>query len=88
MDEGEFAQVSCIVSKGDKPLTISWSFHGHNITSDLGIITTPIGTRGSMLVIESVGHRHQGNYSCVAKNQAGVRYETVQLRVNGINSHS
>ena len=83
MDEGSFAQVSCIVNKGDQPLSISWSFHGSNITSDLGIVTTPIGQQGSMLVIPSVGHKHRGSYTCKVSNQAGVRSETVQLRVNG-----
>ena len=84
MDEGGFAQVSCIVTKGDEPLTISWSFHGTNITSDLGIVTAPIGSRGSMLIISSIGHRHRGNYTCTAKNEAATMSETVELKVNGI----
>ena len=84
MNEGDFAQVSCIVRKGDEPLKISWSFHGSSITSDLGIITTPIGSRGSMLIISSVGHRHRGNYTCQAGNAAGVVSQSVELRVNGI----
>ena len=25
MNEGDFAQISCIVTSGDQPLTISWS---------------------------------------------------------------
>lgn len=83
MDEGGFAQLSCIVTTGDEPLTISWSFHGGIITSDLGIIITPIGTRGSMLIISNVGHKHRGNYTCTAKNSAGTRSSTVELNVNG-----
>ena len=83
MSEGDFAQVSCIVRRGDDPLAIAWSFHGSNITSDLGIMTTPIGGRGSMLVIPSVGHKHRGTYTCKASNMAGVRIETVELKVNG-----
>ena len=82
-NEGAFAQVSCIVSQGDEPLHISWSFHGSHITNDLGIITTPIGTRGSMLLISHVKHVHRGNYTCTAKNDAGVKYQTVELKVNG-----
>ena len=83
MDDGGFAQVSCIVTKGDEPLTISWSFHGTGITSDLGIVTAPIGTRGSMLIISSIGHRHRGNYTCKVKNKAATMSETVELKVNG-----
>ena len=83
MDEGEFAQVSCIVSKGDQPLSISWFFHGSHITPDLGIVTAPIGSRGSMLIIGSVAHKHRGNYTCSAKNLASTEFKTVELRVNG-----
>ena len=83
MDKGAFAQVSCIVSKGDQPLSISWSFHGSNITSDLGITTMPTGPLGSLLMIPSVGHKHRGSYTCKASNIAGTRTETVELRVNG-----
>ena len=54
MNEGEFAQVSCIVRQGDQPLTISWSFHGSNITSELGITTMPTGPMGSLLMIPLV----------------------------------
>ena len=83
MDEGSFAQVSCIVTKGDQPLTISWSFHGHDISSDLGIITTPLGKMGSSLMITSVGHKHRGTFTCKASNQAGNTTRSVELRVNG-----
>ena len=83
LNEGAFAQASCVVSQGDEPLQVSWSFHGGHITSDLGIITTPIGSRGSMLLITSVKHVHRGNYTCTAKNNAGTQSQTVELKVNG-----
>ena len=83
VDEGDIAQLSCLAMKGDEPLTISWTFHGQGISSDLGIITTPIGSRGSMLVITSVGRDHNGNYTCSAKNDAGAISETAVLKVNG-----
>lgn len=83
MNENDFAQVSCIVRKGDEPLSISWSFHGASISSHLGIMTSPIGSRGSMLLISSVGHKHRGNYTCSAKNSAGTESQTVELKVNG-----
>ena len=85
VDEGYFAQLSCIAMAGDEPLTISWTFHGQDISSDLGIVTTPIGSRGSMLIISSVGHRHSGEYTCTAKNEAGAKSETALLKVNGKN---
>ena len=86
MNEGDFAQVSCIVRKGDEPLKISWSFHGEAISSNLGIVTTPIGTRGSLLLISGVKHHHRGTYTCKASNAAGTRFETAELNVNGSRS--
>ena len=83
MDAGASAQVLCIVTKGDLPLNIAWSFHGSNITSDLGISTMPTGPMGSLLMIPSVGHKHRGSYTCKAANSAGVRTQTVELKVNG-----
>ena len=83
VDEGDFAQLSCIAMKGDEPMIISWTFHGQGISSDLGIVTTPIGGRGSMLVISGVGHHHNGNYTCSAKNSAGAVSDTAVLKVNG-----
>ena len=83
LNEGAFAQVSCIVTEGDEPLKISWSFHGEQISSNLGIITSPIGTRGSILVISRVEHHHRGTYTCKASNAAGTRFETAELNVNG-----
>jgi hypothetical protein len=85
MDEGSFAQLSCIAARGDEPLQLSWTFHGSRISSDLGIITTPIGSRGTMLIISKVGHRHNGAYTCTAKNNAGKATMSTFLKVNGNN---
>lgn len=82
-NEGSFAQLSCVVTEGDEPLTLSWSFHGHNLTSDLGITTTELGARTSILMIPKVGHRHMGTYTCKAINTAGFTSSTAELRVNG-----
>ena len=84
VDEGNFAQLSCIAMTGDEPLSISWTFHGQDISIDLGILISPIGTRGSMLVISRVGHSHSGEFTCTAKNEAGAKSETAVLKVNGM----
>jgi hypothetical protein len=86
MNEGDFAQISCIVTSGDQPLTISWSFHGDGTESsapDNGITTTNLGSRMSLLVIEEVKYMHQGHYTCQAKNNAGISSYSTQLKVNG-----
>lgn len=86
MNEGDFAQISCIVTSGDKPLSITWTFHGTQTETpgmDNGITTSNIGGRMSMLVIDYVKHIHQGNYTCQASNQAGSSSHTAKLLVNG-----
>ena len=83
LDEGEFAQLLCIVSKGDEPLVLSWALKGDVISSEPSLTTASLGTRTSMLTISSVGYRHSGTYTCTAKNSAGVTTQTAKLKVNG-----
>jgi hypothetical protein len=83
MDEGDFAQLSCIVNSGDEPLTLTWAFHGDQVGPETGITTTNLGPRMSILIINSVGHRHQGKYTCTAKNDAGTAVRNTELNVNG-----
>ena len=83
LDEGEFAQLFCTVRKGDEPLTLSWALKGATISSEPGLTTASLGTRTSMLTINSVGYRHSGTYTCTAKNNAGVTSQTAKLKVNG-----
>lgn len=80
----QFASVQCIVSSGDLPLTILWSFNGNLVLSSDSVSISKGGQRISTLAIESVSERHAGNYSCIARNEAGVDSHTAQLRVNGL----
>jgi hypothetical protein len=80
---GEIVQVYCFVSKGDTPLKISWSFHGEDLSSHMGMSTSRIGDRTSLLIINSVMAAHSGNYTCAAENAAGITDYTSTLLVSG-----
>jgi len=79
----EFAQLTCVVRKGDEPLSITWSLKGDDISSDPIMSTNVLGSRVSMLTITSVEYRHSGEYTCRAENPAGIATHSAELRVNG-----
>ena len=84
-DEGDYAQVSCVVSSGDLPLSITWSLQGVSVQggSETGIATAPMGPRASFLSIQSVSSQHSGVYTCTARNTAGTSSYSTSLIVNG-----
>lgn len=83
VNEGDFVQVTCNVMRGQIPISISWSLEGDVISSEPSITTTMIGSRTSILMISSVGYRHSGKYTCIAKNNAGTTFQSTKLKVNG-----
>ena len=83
VNQGEFAQLMCVIKKGDRPLSITWSLKGDIINSDPVLTTTMIGRQTSLLSIESVDYTHSGVYTCRAENPAGVTAYSAELLVNG-----
>ena len=75
--------MTCVVSRGDMPVTITWSLKGQKLNSGPSITTTMVGTRTSMLIISDVDFTHIGEYTCRATNVAGSVTHSAVLRVNG-----
>lgn len=84
IDAGDFTSISCIISKGDFPLGISWKHNNYTISPVDGITVTRTSKRLSQLTIDSVQASHMGEYTCYAKNKAGQSSHTAVLNVNGI----
>ncbi len=76
---GQSVQVTCLVSEGDLPLEIFWNFEGKSE----GVSTHKLGRQGSSLLIDDVGFEHRGNYTCFAKNAAGIVAYSALLNVHG-----
>ncbi|XP_068083857.1 cell adhesion molecule Dscam2 [Anabrus simplex] len=79
---GERASLTCSVTKGDLPLTISWLKDGRPLESAQRVSITQVDQFNSILLIESLSPDHNGNYSCVARNLAAEVSHTQQLMVN------
>ena len=86
VNQGDFVQLTCVVTRGDRPLSITWSLKGDIVSSDPTLTTTMLGTQASMLVISSVDYQHSGVYTCRAENPAGVTTYSTELKVNGKSS--
>lgn len=86
----ETVSATCTITKGDLPVHIFWtlsdsidSIAEFNISTNDGIVISKAGNKVSMLNIEAVKARHRGNYTCYAKNKAGVAKHSAYLSVNG-----
>nr|NP_001246170.1 down syndrome cell adhesion molecule 1, isoform BK [Drosophila melanogaster]AFH07925.1 down syndrome cell adhesion molecule 1, isoform BK [Drosophila melanogaster] len=78
---GQYLTLHCSVPGGDLPLNIDWTLDGQAISEDLGITTSRVGRRGSVLTIEAVEASHAGNFTCHARNLAGHQQFTTPLNV-------
>lgn len=79
----------CSVVKGDSPISIWWTLSDsdlgieRNLSSNDGLMITRNGQKLSVINIEQVQARHRGNYTCFAKNKAGITQHSAYLSVNG-----
>jgi hypothetical protein len=85
----EAVAATCIITKGDLPITIWWTLvedlnsNEKNLTSNDGVVITRTSQKLSVLNIDAVKGRHRGNYTCHAKNKAGISKHSAFLSVHG-----
>uniref|UniRef100_H9GC28 DS cell adhesion molecule like 1 n=1 Tax=Anolis carolinensis TaxID=28377 RepID=H9GC28_ANOCA len=66
---GQLLYIPCVVSSGDMPIRITWRKDGQVIISGSGV-TIESKEFMSSLQISSVSLKHNGNYTCIASNDA------------------
>jgi hypothetical protein len=85
----EAVSATCTISKGDLPIEIWWSFQDNSmniiktLSTNDGVMILRNSQKISSLNIDSVQGRHRGNYTCFAKNKAGIAHHSAFLHVNG-----
>jgi Immunoglobulin domain len=85
----EAVAATCIITKGDLPISVWWTLvddfdkFEKNLTTNDGVVITRTSQKFSMLTIDAVKARHRGNYTCFAKNKAGISQHSAFLAING-----
>ncbi|KAM7398555.1 hypothetical protein PAMA_006455 [Pampus argenteus] len=86
VDEGEYTCnvlrvfIPCVVMSGDQPVFITWQKDGRPIPASLGVTIDNIDFTSS-LRISNLTLMHNGNYTCIARNQAAAVEHQSQLIV-------
>lgn len=78
------ASVTCSIHKGDLPIEIYWFRDNTTLDDSVDGVTILRGKKLSALSLDSVSFESAGEYTCVAKNRAGVTSFSAVLNVNGI----
>ena len=82
---GERLTLTCAVTKGDLPLTMSWvvddTSADTSVTSQ--VKTLQINAFTSILSIDTLQLVNSGNYSCVVRNAAATVTQSQLVRIRG-----
>lgn len=73
-------KLMCSAIKGDSPIAFTWTFNSQSLPDNRGLMVTK-HSDVSLLMIPSVQIVHQGNYTCMATNEAGSASKTAKLTV-------
>lgn len=76
---GTRARLQCVLTEGDLPLTIRWLKDNRAFSKDLPVIIRKEDDFASVLTIVNITTAHQGNYTCIANNNAASVNITTQI---------
>lgn len=78
-------RVYCNVAQGDPPVQLAWAKDGVLIQGNslAEVYVRQIDEFSLALVIENLSAHHNGNYSCLAANEAASVNHMASLLVNG-----
>ena len=85
----EAVAAMCVITKGDMPINVWWSLldddkgFERNLSTSDGVVITRSSQKLSVLNIDAVKARHRGNYTCYARNRAGITQHSAFLSVSG-----
>ncbi|XP_037792633.1 Down syndrome cell adhesion molecule-like protein Dscam2 [Penaeus monodon] len=82
LQEGDRVGVTCIVSKGDPPITFKWEKDGRPLQEVEGISVSSMNHFSSALMISRLTAEHSGEYSCTASNDWAKKTQSSTLAVN------
>ncbi|XP_010775238.1 Down syndrome cell adhesion molecule homolog, partial [Notothenia coriiceps] len=77
---GQRVFIPCVVMSGDQPVFITWQKDGRPIPASLGVTIDNIDFTSSLRV-SNLTLMHNGNYTCIARNQAAAVEHQSQLIV-------
>lgn len=83
VEAGRRLQLWCSIQAGDPPIDFSWYLNGKGIPYNLQAVEAD-SVYSSTLNVREVTTEHSGNYSCIAKNQAGRVSESTFVVVEGM----
>ncbi|KAK8765881.1 hypothetical protein V5799_007339 [Amblyomma americanum] len=78
---GDRVLLSCVVTRGTAPFSISWTHQGRPIANTANKHATLLTGSIATMTIEKVAAEDVGNYTCTAKNAAGSDSFTAALTV-------
>ncbi|XP_063888656.1 cell adhesion molecule Dscam2-like [Scylla paramamosain] len=82
LQAGDRAGVTCLVTKGDPPITFTWEKDGRPVAEVTDVSVSSLNHFSSALMIGRLAAQHTGRYSCRAANHWAQVQHAADLAVN------